>query len=303
MKFKPSRGVTIFALFLLLLAAYFFLNNSSSEKFSVKNRKAFPNVTVEKVEKIQIHYGDKDTILEKRDGKFLVVSLENAPADNQSVTAILGYITNMEIGELISTNKDKWPLFEVDGKAVNIKFTAALKDYEIWIGKYGADFQSNYVRIGSEAQTYLIGKNIRNDFLKSEWRDLTIVNLNTLEVEEIQLSYQNALIKVKKDGTGWKNENDSKEVDTEKVNTFLSKFSPLKAGNLLGLKEAKEANFKNPYLTIKLISNNKQETELTLGGKNKEGDYFIATSLNGTIYTLSSGNLTGFPKNIKDLQK
>jgi len=303
MKFKPSKAVTIFALFLILLAAYFFLKNSSSEKFSVKNRKAFPNIIGDKIEKVQIHYSDKDIILEKRDGKFLVTSLENAPADNQSVTDILGDLTNLEIGELISTNKDKWPLFEVDNQAVNVKFTVAGKDYEIWIGKYGPDFQSNYIRVGSEVQTYLIGKNIRNDFLKNELRDLTIVNLNTLEIEEIQLSYQNALIRVKKDGAGWKNENDSKEVNNEKVNTFLSKLSPLKAGNLLSSKEAKGTDFKNPYLTIKLVSSKQQETELVFGGKNKEGDYFVHTNFNGATYTLSSGNLASFPKSIKDLQK
>lgn len=301
MKFKPSKTIIIFALFLFLLAVYFFLKNSSAEKFSVKSRKAFPNVTSDKIEKVQIHYGDKDTILEKRDGKFLVVSLENAPADNQSVAAILADLINLEIGELVSTNNNKWSLFEVDNQAINVKFTAAGKDFEIWIGKYGPDFQSNYLRLGTDPQTYLTGKNIRNDFSKSELRDLTIMSINTLEIEELQLSYQNTVIKVKKDGSGWKS--DGKDVDSEKVNTLLSKFSPLKAGSLLGSKEAKDADFRNPYLTVKLVLNNKQETEVIFGGKNKEGDYFIKTSLNGSIFTLSAGNLTGFPKSFKDLQK
>lgn len=301
MKFKPSKTIIVFALFLFLLAVYFFLKNSSTEKFSVKSRKAFTDITSDKIEKVQIHYSDKDTILEKRDGKFLVVSKEDAPADNQSVTAILADLTNLEIGELISTNKDKWSLFEVDNQAVNVKFTAAGKDYEIWIGKYGPDFQSNYLRVGKDPQTYLTGKNIRNDFTKSELRDLTIASINTLEIEGMELNYQDTSIKVKKDGSGWKS--DSKDVDSEKVNSFLAKFSPLKAGNLLSSKEAKEADFKNPYLTVKLVSDNKQETEITFGGKNKDGDYFTKTSLNGSIFTLSAGNITLFPKSLKDLQK
>ena len=103
----------------------------------------------------------------------MVTSLEDAAAENAALEEILDNLKNLTLSEAVSNDKNKWPVFEVDeAKAIHLKFTISGKTSEIWIGKYGSDFTSTYLRLGTDQKTYVTYKNIRNSFLKSDYRDL-----------------------------------------------------------------------------------------------------------------------------------
>ena len=300
MKNQSKRGLAVFIALLTLLAVYLFLRKTDLEKFSPRNREVIPTLGSQQVEKIDFTYNGRQVVIEKRDSGFIIPSQENTAADKEAVDQIINNLSRLTITEEVSFNKEKWATFEVDEKAIHVQIKALGKDYEIWIGKLGPDFQSTYLRVGSDPKTYLTNRNTRNAFLKDDYRDRTIINISPSEITAFELTYQGTTIKAEKESDQWKEKTNDVDLDGTKVNNFLSKFSPLRADDFV-LSDVSEG-FNRPYLTVYLKTNNLEST-ITVGTKNKEGSHYIRTSLNQNTYTLAPLAVDSFPKTSKDLQE
>lgn len=304
MRDKSKQSLLVFILLLALTLTYLTLQNFWNQKFASPSQLPFANLDPSNIEKIEFSFNGKSTSIEKREGKYLLTSFENVAADDAAVAEILSNLKSLKLGEAISVNKDKWPVFEVDeAKAIHLKLTHAGKISEIWIGKYASDFTSTYLRIGTDQKTYATDREIRNSLVKDSYADLNLVDLKSEEIIELEFKYQTQSFVLAKENGLWKSSGNARtEINAAKINDLLRKLSSLKANNILPKEKIQESSFRYPFLALRLKSEN-ATAEVVIDTKNKEGDYLTKTNRAPYLYTLSPFNLEGLPKTLKELEE
>lgn len=295
-----KKRLLLLSALLVLLGLYLGLKNSEELNRRPTSQKAFREFSADRVSKIEITNKGKKTILERQGENFLVTSNGSFAADKNAIADIINNIKNLNLDELVSTNVNNHDVFEVNEKGINLKTGG--HEVEFWIGRMGPDFQSTYVRRGREALTYLTRKNIASVFSKSDYRDLTILKIETNEVTSLTLDYGIQKIKLEKEGGKWLNTVNKKELKEEVVDSVLRKLADLKGTDVFKEESAREAVFSSPYLKLTIKSQDK-ETELTVGNKNEEGHYFTKTNLNKNVYLLPSYAAESLPREAEKMER
>ena len=101
----------------LILVVLLFENPFGQSEYKKKVQTAmplFPNFDKAQVAKIEIIAGGETTTLAKQDGKWVVTSLDNYPADTEGVEELLTKVSEFKNTQRVSTNPDKQVEFEVE---------------------------------------------------------------------------------------------------------------------------------------------------------------------------------------------
>lgn len=300
MKIEPK--IVVFFIFIGSLFTYLYLKNNWSEKFSPQNQPVLPRISVNTLEKVEFDYNSQKTILEKVGDKFVVAGEARVPADEPIVAEIIGSLNELVMGETASENKDKWSIFEVDEKAIHLRLRSSGVDYEIWIGKHGPDFQSTYLRVGPDPKTYLSPGNVRNVFLKDDYRSKIVLDIKNTQITEFTLNSAKISLKARKEDNQWKDASLGNLLDETKVNNFLNQFSPLKAEDIVLAKEVSNQSFDRPYLSIALKTGN-QDSILNIIKSEHPEAYLVQRRADSLIFKVSSQTINALPKSSPDLQK
>jgi hypothetical protein len=261
-----------------------------------------------KVDKIEINQKESTIVLIKQDDNWFVRNKEvNYPANASAMEDITAVLGDFKIKEIVSQNPKKYVDFQVDDEsALQVRWFKGDKELsQLFLGKSDYARGGNYVRIGEGKAVYITQGNVKFNFSRPEFRDLTVLKIEQDKIKQIAWNYgkeeENFMLVKKKVAvkepnkkTGSSNQTDTDEeasdntntvqetenptqekwfvggtedqIDDSKINSLLSKISNINAKDILPKKEETDYGFSNPYVQI-TISAQDQDYILTLGNQ------------------------------------
>jgi len=153
--------------------------------FSIKDKSGSVKI-VKKGDKWVVSSGDSKTsgILQQKG------LLDDYSADSESVASALEKIRTMKMDELISENKEKQTLLEVDtvnGTILEVWDNEKNSLGKVIIGKSGPDYNSQFVREMGSDKVFRTNETIKYSFFteKNRWRDKTIIKCDKNIIKKI----------------------------------------------------------------------------------------------------------------------
>lgn len=229
--------------------------------------------------------GNEQPIILVEEGKQWKVQQgeKTAEADNNSVTSLLGSVTNSEIERMVSRKEEKWNDFNVgDSTGTHIElYNANDRISDWWVGGGSG---STYVRLDGEDEVYATAGYLNTLFNKKfdAWRNKSFLHLNPASVSEIAFHYpsDSSFVVVKMEEHWMIGDQKADTVSVQRylnklrnktISSFADDFSPSRQPDMtLTIQRAS-----NTPLTVKAWK--KDEASWVLTSSYKEGTYFSDT--------------------------
>lgn len=188
---RHIKALILFAL--VLVAAVFYVEHYNNHP-EIKSAKPFLNYGLDRVASFEVHHfidalrftesegnwsvqkieSKLAQSLKQKEGKSIATpDAEPSRARNLEIIKALTYLTELKVGEPISTNKTAPDVFQINQFSLQV----ILKDKDgntldtIYIGKQAPEPMSSYVRKNDEQEIYLANHDFRMMFFKTkdEW--------------------------------------------------------------------------------------------------------------------------------------
>lgn len=268
----------------------------------------FKNLDVEIVNRIEITRARMQySALEKRNGIWIVTSQGEATAEPSYVESVLEAVREMKVGGVISANPEKQETFQVDDLGIEVKLYQGGEILEhFFIGRFGPDNSSNYLRREGSDKVYLSKGRIGMVFERPDFRDLTMIYFFPDRVKKISIKYKkedDEDVLIEKRGAEWLvNNGDASAV---RVEEFLDDLRNLKAPDVIQLDqgEEEETGLDDPQMVIILEMNDGTEKILFIGnGYKMVATYYAKVSDDATIYMMTQGQRDSLKKTPGDFR-
>lgn len=231
-----NRSTLILVVLLLALGAivWFLLPSGREREVSYSETAVIPRIDSASVIKVEIQKPSKTITIENVGGRWTITSPVNYPADAASVFQLVGGLSHLTVGSLISSNPEKQRLFQVDSTGTLLTVTdRGGKSVSMIIGKMGPSFSDVYMRLPKSSDVYLaqgietwtVGKDLK------EWRDKTIYSAPSESIKELTYTAGGKETKYDRDSAGWKSAD--KPVDASVMNPLLNSLSNLHADDFI----------------------------------------------------------------------
>ena len=248
---KIKRILTYLTVLLILLVLAILIERPWKGK-EAEESPLFPRFVPEAAARIELKAPEKEVILEKNEGVWLVASSANYPADPESIEGLLSKVKDLSAGSPVSKKPEKHAIFEVDKSGLEVKVLAEDADpiAQFFVGKTGPDRASTYLRCGDSPEVYLVNERLESVFYRPEWRDLNIFRFNPNDVLELTLKPKGKKeISLKMniaEGT-WELHKPVKSPARKKeVDSLLMLFSSLRAQEIAGEGALKKSKLERP---------------------------------------------------------
>ena len=279
---------------LLLLIVLIFENPFKKSEYQKKVDEAtalFPNFDKEQVSKIEINAKGEATTLTKQDGKWLVATMENYPADVESIDELFDKVAEFNNANRVSDNPKNQAEFEVDSSGIEAKLMDANAKMlaHLFVGKNTPGFLSSYVRVADSKDVYTAKGYLQGVFDKSTrtWKDRTIFNFNKGIVTQINITSPDETIELRLDAENkWQMlQPVAAAVVQNEIESLLTSFSELKTDDFAEAKDLAEYGLDNPTSSISAILNDGTTPTLHIG-KEESGKHYVQNNENEQIFML-----------------
>ncbi len=192
-----KKEIVILGLVILVLLVYLFLKNTDNVHYAIPE---LPAIKAENIDKVEIKKADLTITLAKQDGKW-VIAPNRYPTDEGKVTAIVDFIGNLTLTDLVSKSKN-YSRYELDpGKAILVK--AYLKDKavrEFEVGKAAATYSHTYVKIKGDDNVYHARESFRSNFdvKLDDFRDKNVLKFDVNEISELTVEKEGQTLQFSK---------------------------------------------------------------------------------------------------------
>lgn len=229
-----STMLLIGLLLVLGAIALFLLPSENERDVSDKQTPVSIKIDSSSVVKIEIARPGKSVTLENVGGRWTITAPLQYPADAVSVFQLIGGLSKLKVGSLISSNPEKQRLFQVDSSGTRLTVTArGGTTTTIIVGKMGASFSEVYIRFPASKDVYLaegieswsLGKDVR------EWRDKSIFTLASESIKGLDYSIGGHDYSYTRDSLGWKS--GDRAVESGVMTPLLNALSNLKADDFV----------------------------------------------------------------------
>lgn len=247
--------------------------------------------------RVEIRKGDTTSIFERIGGQWELTQPFSYRADQDALTNLLKKLAELELGEVISANPDKFPTFQVDdssGVLVKAYGRGERPAISVILGKMSSDFQHCYLRFPQRGKVYMVRGVSRYmaDRKVDDWRDKTILSFDTEKVIELAYIYPNTKFSLTKEEGKWMLE--KQEADSTKVTQVLSLLSDFKAD---GFKDGGELE---PQLTLVIKLEDETEKKLLIDEEDEKGKYLTKREDRETVFWIHSWKVDRLKKETKD---
>jgi hypothetical protein len=257
------------------------------------------------------------TITLRKKGDIWVVSSGKSsskeyPTDSASVAVALEKISSMKRSVLISENREKQALFEVDstkGLFLEVFDLNGKSKGSVFIGKSGPDWNSNYVRSISSNQVYTVEGGIRYSFFTelNRWRNKVMMSFDKESAKTITMIANNgsAINLTKADsGKGWKIIAPIQSpAKANEIDGILSTLSRLNATDFQdSLISDTALGLTKPELTISIGFANGSK-KLSIGAKKADGNYYAMIEGKETVYIVGQYDFSNLNKDLNTLKE
>jgi hypothetical protein len=229
--------VILLVVFIVLAAiAYFYIFAPSGKERETSYKTSDIKISFDSasITKFSMLREGKTITLENQGGKWLVTAPGTYTANAKVVATMLGGISHLKLGSLVSSNPAKQNLFEVD--STGTKFTVtdrSSKSITMIIGKPGPAYSDFYLRLDGSNDVYLgdgITTYTLNQQLK-EWRDKSIFSAFQDSINGLIVDYRSRQFVLRKENSNWKLNDDS--IAVSEVTPVLSTLSNLNADDFV----------------------------------------------------------------------
>ena len=261
---------------LLLLIVLIFENPFRKSDYQKKVDEAtalFPKFDREKVTKIEIIANTETTTLTNQDGKWLVTTMDNYPADMDAMKELFDKVEEFNNANKVSNNPEKQAEFQVDSTGVEVKLMDTNDKIiaHLFVGKNTPGFLSSYVRVADSKDVYSAKGYLQGVFDKSTrtWKDRTIFNFNKGIVTQINITSPEESIELRLDADNkWQmiQPTAAAVVQTE-IDNLLNSLSELKTDDFAEMKELTEYGLDAPTSSITAILNDGTTKTLNIGNE------------------------------------
>ncbi len=185
----------LIAIFVILGAFILLFERPRKEESVLPEENVALGVNKDDVKKIEITKGDSSTVLAKMDDEWQLMFNEGKlfKANNSLVDNLLGKMSSLKAGDLVSENPAKQDIFEV-GEATGAHLImygdGENKLADVFVGKRGTTMQSNYIRRQGSNKVYSVNSYLLDsvDLPKGQWMDKTIVSFDKEKLSELKIS-------------------------------------------------------------------------------------------------------------------
>lgn len=290
-------------IFVVLLAAVLITGQCNKQKEKPELPENYLKADSANVTKIISDHKDGTVTLEKKGNKWYITDPMNYPANPENIDKMLSEIENFELVSLISTNKEKQSVFEVDEeKGVLIEFynDEQLLD-KIILGKMSPAGGVTFVRKPDSDEVYQAEGTIKYVFSKRvrDWRDKDILNIEQESISQIDYNYDDEAFSIVNADTVWILDDGNRQasVAKEKVNKFLPSLSKLKASDFIDDPDTEMlSKFDDPYAMVSVYQYNSPTPHILYFIEHETRYAIKRNQETETIFELYKGNGKRFLK-------
>lgn len=302
---KKKQLLILGGTFVFLLLVVLILENpfrkSEYEKKVEEATALFPNFNKEQVAKIEIIAKGETTALLKQSDQWTVTSMDNYPADSESVKDLLEKVAEFDNAKPVSDNPKNQAEFQVDSSGVEAKLMDANDKMlaHLFVGKNTPGFLSSYVRVADSNNVYEAQGYLQSVFDKGTrtWKDRTIFNFNKGIVTQINITSPEETVELRLDTENkWQmHEPITAAANQTEVDNLLTAFSQLKTDDFAEAKELAEYGLDTPTSSISAILNDGTTTTLHVG-KEEGGKLYVKSGDKEPIFMLYKSNVDNLIK-------
>lgn len=324
-----SKLIKIYILGAILLVAIGFLllpNKIEKNGHKVSLDKVF-NFEIAEINKIQLSYLDQTKAdgssrtmadLAKVENQWLVASNHNYKALQPDVASLLEKAKEIALGEIVSENKERQAVLEIDeAKGTSVKLYKGENIVaNFWLGKAGADGNSNYFRLDGTDKVYTTKSYIGFYFSRPEWIDKNILTLEKEKINKIEINNAGQKIVLEKAiSTEAPKEGEAKpadlwnvilpwkfEANLEKVDGLLGSLVNFSATEVVFDKSQEETGLTKAKSSLTIYATDKDPITIMIGNKTAEASYLKLTS-NEQIFTVNNYLIENILPKVADLKK
>lgn len=292
-------------IFVILVIIFFFVESPWSKRIRAPKKINLSDFRISDIAKIDLKSKDKEFILVKRNNKwFLQKDTIFLPVDSARIERTLNAFEDIE-GELVGTNSEDFELYQVnEEKGIHVIASdekgSVLAD--LFVGKMGPDFSSNYVRANNRNEVIIVEKYLRAEFpmYKKSWINRKLTNFKGEDVVEFHHKFGDEFKIIKKDGKYYY-EGDTVKLDSMKVIQYLRMIGNIIAMDILDTLSIKDAGFDNPQGIFEITTKDGAYHALFFGNTPEDGMIWYVTDKNKKyVYTLSKSYVENALKKTKD---
>ena len=302
---KKKQLLTLGGIFvLLLLIALIFENPFRKSDYHKKVNEAkalFPKFDEEQVAKIEINAKDEMTTLTKQDGKWLVSTMDNYPADMDSIDELFTKVAEFDNANHVSDNPKNQAEFQVDSSGVEAKLMD-VKDKiiaHLFVGRNTPGFLSSYIRVADSKDVYIAKGYLQGVFDKSTrtWKDRTIFDFNKGIVTQINITSPEETVELRLDAENkWQMiQPTAAAVVQNEIDSLLNSLSKLKTDDFAEVKELTEYGLDIPTSSISAMLNDGTSKTLHIG-KEDGGKLYVKSNDKEQVFQLFKSNVDNLIK-------
>ncbi len=315
MKFKKEYLILI--ILIAGLSLYLLLGRKDRTPYRLPD---IPEVPASEISAVEISRPGGKILLEKKDGKWSI-SPEGYPADSAKIKGILDIIAALKLTALISESKSYARYDLQDEKKITVKaWSGKVLKREFDVGKAAPSFRHTFVKIAGDDRVYHAGGNFRSRFDQAvkDLRDKTVLRFERDEIQEVDITTDEALITLKrrtepvevvnvekekgeepqlqKAKSMWQTP-DGKEADEHKIDGLITALSTLNCREYLEGRE--KGDFTDAVYTVRLAGQKKYTLSIFKKEKDEDNDYPAVSSENAYPFLLpdSQANRIMIPLN------
>lgn len=292
---------------LVLFGGLIFLKTGKIKNFFIK-KQSLISIQEDRLIKIEILKDKKKTILEKKAGQWVIKTENNFPAKTEGLKDFFKKAKELTNPQIVSVNPKKHKIYEVDeknGLKVILKEKGG-KTQELIMGKIAPSGYEFYLRVDKGNNVYLADLDLKNFFDNVDFKDLTILKLDTQKIKKItfkkgqeEFSLERKREKDKKEVKWFI---DNKEADQNRVSDFLTNISTLTAKDG-SIQEVKGIGLESPRFSLIIESENQPKAEFLVGNQvsfEENPDYYCHLKGSSIIFTISSTTFSDLNKEKND---
>ncbi len=274
-----------------------------------------------KVDKIEVISGGETTVVERKEGIWIVSSQNDFPADENAVNRALDGLAKLRDLRPVSRNPEKHELFEVAGeKAVEVKIHAGggLAAH-FFLGKVAFASGSSYLRLADSDEVYEISRKLHDDFDRGTkytptsptWKDRTLSRIKPEEVARITIKKPQAdkeaekelIVETMENGEAMIKKPFEARADPNKWLAVKNQLGHIvAAGFVEDETDPATLGFDKPSLVIDIDLKDGTRKTLIFGAKSDKNRYYAKRGEIGAVYEIMEYVVKNLSKTAEDLR-
>ena len=230
---------------------------------------------VEKAARIRLTDQGKTVLLAKQaDGKWLVSSYFDLPADFAKLGRFIDDLATFKIQRLVTQNPERLTRLEFKDTAIALLDSA---DKVVWTLTLGKDAEGGgrFVRFGDEKKGYLANLSLYLDSTAKNWADSLLVDLKPDDIAGVELTFDDgapvtATRAKKEDAWAAGAAPAGQRIKSDRITSLLSSFTSLRFEDTAELTDANVDAARKHSRTVKLTTFDHKVVTVDLGRKPEE---------------------------------